>query len=157
MCALRVSVALQHLSVARAPLVDDADKGRALDVCFGCVCRVAAGAQRFANNPIAAAHTRLYSVNRVVVPKSNLDVYQCTYRSIARFTEGAKACRLFPRFSDVVGGVIGPRMAAGAQRFANNPIAAQRAQRLGGRLFPRLSDVVGCVHCVCLSRCNVSL
>jgi len=43
---LPAAIALQHLSVARTPSVDDADKGRALDVCIGCVCRVATSPRR---------------------------------------------------------------------------------------------------------------
>jgi hypothetical protein len=39
--ALRVFVALPRLPADMTALVDDADKGRALGVCIGCVCRVA--------------------------------------------------------------------------------------------------------------------
>jgi hypothetical protein len=41
MCALGVSVALPRLPADMTPLVDRADKGRALGVCIACVCCVA--------------------------------------------------------------------------------------------------------------------
>jgi hypothetical protein len=50
--ALGVFVALPRLPADMTALVDDADKGRALDVCIGCVCRVATSPRCAAENGI---------------------------------------------------------------------------------------------------------